>query len=66
MTELSSEPDFLREFKAQGKWQVCTKSLVFAAKLRLFLFQFQIEDTPFNDEVTLTRKFGNERYVASF
>ncbi|KIK68621.1 hypothetical protein GYMLUDRAFT_36089 [Collybiopsis luxurians FD-317 M1] len=46
MAELSSEPDFLREFKAQGKWQ--------------------IEDTPFNDEVTLTRKFGNENLRLTF
>ncbi|KAF9066779.1 mitochondrial glycoprotein [Rhodocollybia butyracea] len=46
MAEFSKDPDFLRDFKAQGKWQ--------------------IENTPFNDEVTLSRKFGNENLRLTF
>jgi complement component 1 Q subcomponent-binding protein len=36
----SGEPDFVKDFKAQGKWQIA--------------------ETPGADEVTMTRKFGNE------
>ncbi|KAJ4490263.1 mitochondrial glycoprotein [Lentinula aciculospora] len=46
MADSAKEPEFLQEFKAQGRWQ--------------------IEDTPFNDEVTLTRKFGNENLRITF
>ncbi|KAE9404667.1 mitochondrial glyco protein [Gymnopus androsaceus JB14] len=46
VADSDKEPDFLREFKAQGKWQ--------------------IEDIPYNDEVTLSRKFGNENMRLTF
>ncbi|KAF5389597.1 hypothetical protein D9757_004181 [Collybiopsis confluens] len=46
IAELASEPDFLRDFKAQGKWQ--------------------LEDVTFNDEVNMTRKFGNENLRLTF
>lgn len=35
---------------------VCTRSDV-------FVYFFQLQDTPGMDEVTLVRKFGNEEYV---
>jgi complement component 1 Q subcomponent-binding protein, mitochondrial len=46
VAELPQEPEFLQQFKAQGKWQ--------------------IENTPLHDEVTLSRKFGNENISLTF
>jgi len=46
VVDLSKEPEFLQDFKAQGKWQ--------------------IDNIPFNDEVTLSRKFGNESLRLTF
>lgn len=59
MTDSPKEAgDILEQFKAQGKWQVSTFS---RTPSLCFISCPQIQDTSFNDEVTLTRKFGNEK-----
>ena len=58
----TEEPGFLKAFKEQGVWTVSPVSTPVAVDVH-GLSLLQIEDVEGNDEVTLTRKFGNEKWV---
>lgn len=62
---VTEEPEFLKVFKAQGLWTVSSPISSFFAR-RCSWAGLQIEDVEANDEVTLTRKFGNEKCVCIF
>jgi complement component 1 Q subcomponent-binding protein len=57
-----STPEFLKSFLEQGVWSV--RVFPYFCPFRS-LFLLQIEDIRGNDEVTLTRKFGDEKYVST-
>ena len=59
-----STPEFLKSFLEQGVWSVRVIHL-FCPFRGLLDFLLQIEDVRGNDEVTLTRKFGDEKYVST-
>ena len=61
LPEPDATPDFLKSFLEQGVWSVRFCLLFFI--IRKFESPLQIEDVRGNDEVTLTRKFGDEKYV---
>jgi complement component 1 Q subcomponent-binding protein, mitochondrial len=54
----AGEPEFLKAFKAQGTWQVTSD--VCAGRYTFTDGASQVVENPGADEVTLTRKFGNE------
>lgn len=62
---IAEEPEFLKEFKAAGIWTVyCFLFFFLFVRVEVTDLVFslsQLEDTPGNDEVTLHRKFGNEK-----
>lgn len=62
----SSEPDFLQDLKNEGIWTVrppCWATARFRAITKYSLDHAQVEDKAGNDEVALTRNFGNEQSV---
>ena len=62
-----AEPEFLKAFKAQGTWAVSFSAATSRSGTRRVLIRvcfLQIEDAAGMDEVTLTRKFGNEECVS--
>jgi len=61
--EQPAAPEFLEEFNKQGIWKVRLEHMPAGNGADI---DAQIQDTPGQDEVTLTRQFGNETYVHSF
>lgn len=56
-----AEPDSLTAFKKRGAWEVCENASP-AVPVKLMS---QVENVEGSDEVTLTRKFGNERCASN-
>jgi len=54
-------PEFVKEFEAQGVWKV--RALGLSTVYHILTNILQIENTVGQEEVALTRSFGNETYV---
>lgn len=62
----TEQPEFLTNFLSEGVWAVSPVLLDLQSMLADLLHLIQVEDKPGNDEVILTRSFGNESHVSFY
>lgn len=64
--QAGAEPDFVKEFKADGVWKVWKIRCSEHKKVHHSRLSVQIEQQEGHDEVALVRQFGNETCVSTF